>query len=475
MKTLFRFALPVFMCLVLSSGLAQAQSLWSAGTDMPTERKEIANATVSLDGKIYVIGGVSSNTVMLNTVEVYTPATDSWETVAPLPVPAWRVGAAVVNGKIYVFGGYLALNPFPFNPSDRVFEYNPATDSWSEKAKMPTARGAPLALAFNNQIHVMGGSTNISLTTHEIYNPGSNSWSNGADMPQNRSALTGDVVGNQIFVAGGFRTNQGGDAIPYAELLRYDPGSNTWADPAALAPVPEARFGMDAGNLDGQLYIFGGNLGFNGVSRTLRYDPPSNQWEELEEMPQAYSFMGVGQVERKFYAFGGGATNLDPTDAVATNRVFSPDGPTGSPFYINAGLSDAWFDPATNGQGFFITIYPDIKQMYLAWFTFDTERPPEGVLAQLGDAGHRWITALGPYDGDTAVLTVYMTEGGVFDSVEPATETDLDGDGTMTFEFADCTAGIMTYHIDSINASGEIPIQRVANDNVPLCESLNTQ
>jgi len=443
--------------------------------DMPTARKEISNATVSLDGNIYVIGGVTSNGVITNKVEVYTPATDDWQTVAPMPVPIWRVAAATVNGKIYVFGGYLSLNPYPFNPTDRVFEYDPATDNWTEKAKMPSARGAPLALAFNNLIHVLGGSTNISLTTHEIYNPVSNSWTNGAPMPQNRSALTGDVVGNQLFVAGGFRTNQGGDAIPYAELLRYEPGTNTWAGTNALAPVPEARFGMDAGSLDGKFYVFGGNLGSNGISRTLRYDPQADQWEELEEMPQAFSFMGVGRVDQKFYVIGGGPTNLVLTDSVASNRIFSPDGQAASVFVVNAGLNDAWFEVATNGQGFFITVYPDIKQMYLAWFTFDTERPPEDVDAILGDPGHRWVTALGPYDGDTANLTIYVTEGGVFDRAEPATSTDLDGDGTMTIEFADCNAGLVSYEITSLGISGEIPIERVATENVPLCEALNEQ
>ena len=141
-------------------------------------------------------------------------------------------------------------------------------------------------------------------------------------------------------------------------------------------------------------------------------------------------------------------------------------------FQINAGLNDAWFDPSTNGQGFFITVYPDIKQMYLAWFTFDTQRPAEDAGALLGDPGHRWLTALGPYDGDTANLTIYVTEGGVFDSPQPATSTDLDGDGSMIFEFADCTAALINYEITSLGISGEIPIQRVALDNVPLCEEL---
>jgi len=143
-----------------------------------------------------------------------------------------------------------------------------------------------------------------------------------------------------------------------------------------------------------------------------------------------------------------------------------------SVFNINPGLNDAWYNPATNGQGFLISVFPDIKQMFLAWFTFDTERPPENVSAHLGEPGHRWLTAQGPYDGDTANLVIYLTEGGVFDSPQPPTSVDLNGYGSMTLEFADCENGLVSYVIPSLGLSGEIPIQRIVPDNVPLCESL---
>jgi len=144
----------------------------------------------------------------------------------------------------------------------------------------------------------------------------------------------------------------------------------------------------------------------------------------------------------------------------------------GPSFTINAGLNDAWFNLATNGQGFLITVFPDLKQMFLAWFTYDTERPPEDVIAQLGEPGHRWLTAQGPYEGDTASLTVFVTKGGVFDAADPIASTDPAGDGTMTIEFADCTEGLVRYEITSLGISGEIPIQRITPGNVPLCEAL---
>ena len=145
---------------------------------------------------------------------------------------------------------------------------------------------------------------------------------------------------------------------------------------------------------------------------------------------------------------------------------------TAQGFSINAGLNDAWFNAATPGQGFLISVFPDIRQLFLAWFTYDTERPPEDVSAQLGEPGHRWLTAQGPYEGDMANLTIFMTEGGVFDSAQPAASTDPAGDGTMTLEFADCTEGLVNYEITSLGISGVIPIQRITPDNVPLCETL---
>jgi hypothetical protein len=144
-------------------------------------------------------------------------------------------------------------------------------------------------------------------------------------------------------------------------------------------------------------------------------------------------------------------------------------------FQINPGLNDAWYNPATSGQGFLITVFPDIGQMFVAWFTFDIERPPEDVEAILGEPGHRWLTAQGPYDGDTAELTIFVTEGGVFDAAEPPANNDGVGDGTMTIEFADCTQGIVSYEMSSPSVSGEIPIQRIVNDNAALCESLGDQ
>ena len=160
---------------------------------------------------------------------------------------------------------------------------------------------------------------------------------------------------------------------------------------------------------------------------------------------------------------GGGA-------AVTEENLVMMDVSENSEFEINQGLNDSWYNIATNGQGFVIVTYPELKTMFLTWFTYDTVRPDESVPFMLGEPGHRWMTAYGTYEGNRAELAITMTTGGIFDSGEPAPENSPDG--TMIVEFEDCTTGTVRYDITSISSQGEVPIQRVTPDNVALCEAL---
>ena len=174
---------------------------------------------------------------------------------------------------------------------------------------------------------------------------------------------------------------------------------------------------------------------------------------------------------------GGGALNELPLinypgsgGLKVENVVFAEPAAVAIDFAINAGLNDSWFNPDTAGQGFFITVFPDIGQVFLAWFTYDTERPDDSITANLGEPGHRWLTAFGAFTGNSATMDIEVTRGGVFEQVEPAPTQSLDG--TIVLEFSDCENGTVTYDIPSINQQGVIPIQRIALDNVPHCEAL---
>jgi hypothetical protein len=161
------------------------------------------------------------------------------------------------------------------------------------------------------------------------------------------------------------------------------------------------------------------------------------------------------------------------SDANADNNIRLDPVPItisdGSSFQINHGLNGAWFNPSTNGQGFFIDVLPDSGIVFISWFTFDTSRPASGTPSTLGESGHRWLTAQGGFSGNRAELDIYLTQGGVFNQSEPAPATTAYG--SLILEFFGCNSGRITFTIAGIASNTVIPIERVATDNVDVCQS----
>lgn len=156
--------------------------------------------------------------------------------------------------------------------------------------------------------------------------------------------------------------------------------------------------------------------------------------------------------------------------------VIERDPPPTTPGLLTPGMNDAWYDPQTDGQGFFIAVFPGLDRVSLAWFTYDIELPSGDAVASLGDPGHRWLTAIGPIDGNQATLDIVITSGGLFDTPTDVQRTEPPGsDGTIKLSFDSCNSGTVEYDIPSIERQGIIPIRRVANDNVALCKALNTE
>ena len=56
-----------------------------------------------VNGKIYVFGGFNGG--VISDVEEYDPTTDSWSTVSTMPTPRRRLASGEINGRIYTIGG----------------------------------------------------------------------------------------------------------------------------------------------------------------------------------------------------------------------------------------------------------------------------------------------------------------------------------------------------------------------------------
>jgi hypothetical protein len=73
-------------------------------------------------------------------------------------------------------------------------------------------------------------------------------------------------------------------------------------------------------------------------------------------------------------------------------------------------------------------------------------------------------------------LNITLTSGGIFDDPTEVDRTNPPGsDGTITLIFDSCSSGTIEYDIPSINRQGVIPIERVADDNIVICEALSSE
>ncbi len=140
-------------------------------------------------------------------------------------------------------------------------------------------------------------------------------------------------------------------------------------------------------------------------------------------------------------------------------------------FEINAGLNDAWVSADAALQGFFFTVFPNLEFFFLSWFTFDSVPPGNGNPAVFGAPDQRWVTGLGAYSGDSVIISVELTSGGIFNGSVPLAEQQLNY-GTIIIGFVNCSEAVLTYDFPSTGLSGRMTLTRVLPDNVALCQTL---
>jgi N-acetylneuraminic acid mutarotase len=269
---------------------------------MPTGRWELSTCVV--DGKIYAIGGAGPVYEALSTVEEYDPATDTWTTKSEMSTARQGLSTSVVNGKIYAIGGgagssssYARVETF-----STVEEYDPATDTWTRKSDMPTARGYHSANVVDGRIYVFGGSQDSSpnarhVQTVEAYDPATDTWTQKGDMPRSIGAGFSSVVDGKIYVLGGY-----GGARRVDE---YDPSTDTWT---TKSEMPTRRHALSTSALDGKIYVIGGydpGRGYDGVSTVEVYDPATDTWTTAPDMPTRRFGPRTSVVDGKIYAIGG--------------------------------------------------------------------------------------------------------------------------------------------------------------------------
>ena len=114
-------------------------SEWGARELLIEPNSEMAVAL--LDGKIYVVGGYPSTRISVDTVQVYDISSNSWSITTPYPTTINHASAVGVNGALYVIGGQTNVGGRNKNSSytSGVFAFDFKTSSWTIRCRWPTS------------------------------------------------------------------------------------------------------------------------------------------------------------------------------------------------------------------------------------------------------------------------------------------------------------------------------------------------
>jgi N-acetylneuraminic acid mutarotase len=299
-----------------------AQSPWEQKTDIPTRR--FACSTSVVDGKIYAIGGSRGYGLpLLHTVEEYDPATDTWTQKADMPTAREMLTTSVVNGKIYAIGGGASINGgyAQMEPFSTVEEYDPATDTWTTKSEMPTARTTHCASVVDGKIYVLFGSHSSPyngpyVRPMEVYDPATDTWIQKGNVPANKGGGSTSVVNGKIYAFGGYGS-------PYG-VYEYDPATDTWTQKANM---PRSRTGLSTSVLDGKTYVIGGHPGSSpwmGLAAVEVYDATTDTWTIAHDIPTGRVRHHASVVNGKIYAIGGILIANAGNYAIGTVEEYDP-------------------------------------------------------------------------------------------------------------------------------------------------------
>ena len=290
------------------AAFAQQQAgTWSMATPLPRGLDE--NQAVTVGGKIYVVGGAWDERKDGKVIEHYTdgfmteydPQTNQWRERARGPEGLTHQGIAVLNGKIYLAGGFAGGHHTM--PSAGVYSYDPATDKWEKLASLSDVRGGVALASVGGMIHAIGGRIMGEMGTipiHEVYNPATNSWRKAAPMPTSRDHAGVFVVDGKIHVVGG-RTGEAGENVGLHDI--YDPATDTWT---SAAPMPTPRSSVAFAEYHGLLFLAGGECRMGKAYDDVEaYDLKAKSWVKFPALPGPRHGFAAAAAGDKLFFMGG--------------------------------------------------------------------------------------------------------------------------------------------------------------------------
>lgn len=158
----------------LSTKAARSDSNWIPIPSMTTARYR--PGSVVMDGKLYVAGGYDPiSHKFLSSVEVFDDISEAWYSLPGMRQGRAGLGLAAVEGRLYAAGGW---RDHQYLRS--VEMYDPLTSGWKEVTPMQEARGKLGTMAAGGFLFAVGGVSGFrdtdQLDTLERYYPADDRW-----------------------------------------------------------------------------------------------------------------------------------------------------------------------------------------------------------------------------------------------------------------------------------------------------------
>jgi hypothetical protein len=289
--------------------------LWTEAAPCPVPRFEAHGVVV--EGELWVMGGfLSTKLDVTSRVDIYDPNTNTWRLGPDLPGAETHAGVVNVGNDFVMVGGFVGT-VHDRKTTASVWRWNAADGVWSPGPELPTPRAAVAAALLGSELHVAGGlgpNGNTDSGEHLLWDTaGAPAWTGAAPLPNPRNHGGGAASGGLFFAVAG---RHGWDEVAGHDptLEAFDPATGSWT---TRAPMPSARSEIGAATVtmsDGRLLVVGGSIaGKNPSDDVLVYDPPRDLWSALPSLPVPMKGVVAARVGAKIIVTTGSPTSTDPS------------------------------------------------------------------------------------------------------------------------------------------------------------------
>ena len=240
--------------------------------------------------KVYIGGGLASSDREAQTVMIYNPKLDFYDTLPPYTYKYFAM--AVVDNQLVLIGG---KNVQTNKKTNKLGVWNEQSKRWTYPLpQMTTACHSALVATHNNRwLVVIGGCDDGSVISRvEILDTTeSKQWYHAASLPQPCAQALPVTIGNMCYLLGGFNKGSVAPKKVFSVCLD-DLISQAISQPASASapptPLPWQSLpdtplpGSTALAFNGALLAVGGSLGSTAV---YHYQPSSRGWIKAGELP----------------------------------------------------------------------------------------------------------------------------------------------------------------------------------------------